>query len=266
MKTLHIDNHEYLLPASMNEMTTVQLIGLSDLVAREIPVQEIKVKMLFICLGAHARKMKNPGYYRIKIDKYVFAMTADQVVNVSGAFDYLFTAPNEKGKCFLDNRLTVNHYPKLKIRGRVFYGPKDAMTDLIYNQYIYLVTYDVMKNKKPEAIYAWLGCMFRRDKSKFNPNELNLEYMKRIKPEVLILTIWFWIGSCRFISDKYERIFSGEPSGGNPYDGQQKLLDYIAKADPEKKRLYKQDLLYNILYSLDYMLEKEESTPDEPNY
>jgi len=265
MKTLHVDRYEYLLPESMNEMTTVQLIRLSELVANEIPVQEIKVKMLFICLNARARRMKNAGYYRIKIDNHVFAFTAEQVANVSMAFDYLFTQPDDNGRCFLDNRLTINHYPELKIKRRKLYGPKNAMTDLIYDQYIYLQTYDVMKEKKPEAVYAWLGCMFRRDKSTFCAEDLNLDRMKRIKPEVIILTIWFWIGSCRFISDKFPRIFPDSDGSaiGNPYDGQQKLLDYIAKADPEKKRAYKQDKLYNILYSLDYMLELEEkNTPD----
>lgn len=266
MKTLHVDRYEYLLPQSMNEMTTVQLIRLSELVANEIPVQEIKVKMLFICLGAHARRMKDPGYFRIQIGKHVFAFSAEQVTNVSTAFDYLFTAPDDKGRCFLDNRLTVNNYPQLKILGRKFYAPKDAMTDMIYDQYIYLQTYDVMKERKPEAIYAWLGCMFRRDKTKFHADDLNLPYMKRIKPEVVILTIWFWIGSCRFIADKYDRVFSGEGStGGNPYDGQQKLLDFIGKSDPAKKREYKTDTLYNILYSLDSILEAEENkTPDTP--
>jgi len=261
MKTLHIGDKTYSLPGKMDEMTRNQLISLSKLVETELPVQEIKVKMLFICLGAQVKRMKNPGYYRIKIDKNVFALTAENVTASAAAFDYLFTEPNADGKCFLDNRLTVNQYPELKIRCRKFYGPTDAMTDLLYNQYIYLQTYDVMKERKPEAIYAWLGCMFRRDKKAFNPDDLNMEHMHRLKPEVVVLMIWFWIGSCRFIADKYPRIFSGDgSSAGNPYDGQQKLLDYIAKADPEKKRMYKQDLLYNILYSLDYMLEQEEKT------
>lgn len=259
MKTLHIGDYTFSLPEKMDEMTRDQLISLSKLVDTDMPIQEIKVKMLFICLGAQVKRMRNPGYFRVKIDKNVFAITAEDVTNASAAFDYLFTEPDKDGRCFLDNRLTVNQYPEIKIRGRKFYGPKPAMTDMIYNQYIYLQTYDVMKEKKPEAIYAWLGCMFRRDKTQFNPDDLNLEYMKRLKPEVVILTIWFWIGSCRYIADKFDRIFSsGEAVKGNPYDGQQKLLDYIAKADPKKKRAYKQDMLYNILYSLDYMLEQEE--------
>jgi hypothetical protein len=261
MKTLHIGDFEYSLPESMNEMELRDLIFLSQLVASEMPIQDVKVKILFSCLGAHVKRMKNPGYFRVKVEKNTFALTAENVVTAAAAFDYLFTEPDKDGRCFLDNRLTVNHYPEIKIRGRKFYAPKTAMTDLIYNQYIYLQTYDVMKERKPEAIYAWLGCMFRRDKTTFNPDDLNIEYMQRLKPEMVVLMIWYWIGSCRYVADKFPRVFGGgDAPTGNPYDGQQRLLDYIAKADPEKKRAYKQDMLYNILYSLDYMLEQEEKT------
>jgi len=263
MIKLHIENKVYLLPGTMDEMTTNQLISLSRLVATDKPIQEIKVKMLFVCLGAHARPMKDPSFYRIAIGKNVVALTTEEVTQASAAFDYLFTEPDKDGKCFFDNHLTVNHFPEIKVCGRRFYAPKMAMTDLLYNQYIYLQTYDVMKENKPEAIYAWLGCMFRRDKKHFDPEDLNLKHMKRLKPDTIVLMLWFWIGSCRYIADKFWRIFTddGSSTGGNPYEGQQKLLDYIAKADPEKKRQYKQDELYNILYSLDYMLETEEKNP-----
>lgn len=263
MKKLHVGDFTYLLPESMNEMELKDLIFLSQLVATELPIQEIKVKMLFSCLNAQARKMKNQGYYRIKIGNNTFAFTAEDVTNASMAFDFLFTDPDEKGRCFLDNRLTVNHYPTLNIDGIEFHSPMKALEDMVYNQYIYLQTYDVMQKNKPQAIYAWLGCMFRRDMKHFDPQDLNLEQMKKLKPEVVVLTIWFWIGSCRFIADKFPRIFNGpDTPAGNPYDGQQHLLDYMAKADPQKKEAYKQDKLYNILYSLEYLLEIEEKKPN----
>lgn len=259
MLKLHIDNKTYLLPAKMDEMTTENLVFLSQLVSTDVPIQTIKVKMLFSCLGAYVAKMDNEKYH-IVIGKDKYYMTTEEVAVASTAFDYLFTEPDKDGHCFFDNRLTVNHFPEIKIMGRKFYAPKQAMTDLLYNQYIYLQTYDVMKDKKPEAVYAWLGCMFIRDKKQFNPEDLNLKHMKSLPPETIILMLWFWIGSCRYIAEKFPRIFPNDEgsTGGNPYDGQQKLLDYIAKADPEKKRQYKQDQLYNILYSLDYLLESEE--------
>ena len=259
MVNLHVGDKVYKLPESMNEMTKEQLLFLSKLVSKELPVQEIKVKMLFLCIGARARKMKNPGYYRILIGRRVVALTVDQITQFSLVFNYLFTEPDEQGRCFLDNRLTINHYPRIKVLGRQFHGSDEALTDISYNQYIYLQTYDMMKDKNPAAIYAWLGCFFLRNKEKFNPKELNLRHMRLIPADVVVLSIWFWIGSLRYIADKFPRVFpEGTGEVCNPYDGQQRLLDYVAKADPEKKRKYKQDTLYNILYSLDYLMEKDE--------
>jgi hypothetical protein len=176
-------------------------------------------------------------------------------------FDFLFSRPDKHGKCALDVRLSVNHFPVLKIAGKKFFAPSDALTDLLYNQYIYLQTYDFMQRSKPEAVFAWLGCFFLPERGVFNPDLLNISYMKRIKPEVVLVFKWFWIGSCRFIADKFPRIFApdGEEPSGNPYDAQQRLLDYLSKADPVKKKLFKSDTLYNILYSLDYLLEQEEA-------
>jgi len=274
MRILHIENYNYPLPESLNEMTTDQLIFLSKLVDKVIPIQEVKVKMLFCCLGAKVKRMKNAGYYRIRIEKFVFAMTVEQVAEVSGAFDYLFTDPDKEGRCFFDCRLTVNPFPKVKLGYRIIFGPADALTDICYNRYIYLESYHSVMENKPEAVYAFLGCLFtdplakkRTGRNEFDPNNLRLELMQKIKPEVVVLMCWYYLGSIRFIADKFPRIFSGdgEVSTGSAYDGQQKLIDFIAKGDPAKKRMNKEDNLYDILYSLDYMLEKEEEKTTTPN-
>ena len=117
--------------------------------------------------------------------------------------------------------------------------------------------------KKPETVYAFMACMFRRNKHEFNPTELDIERMHKLKPEVMVLMLWYYIGSIRFIADKFPRIFpaEGEPATGevNVYDSQQKLLDYVSQGDPTKKRMNKEDKLFDILYSLDYMIELQEA-------
>lgn len=260
MKKLHIGESEYELPGTMDEMKLSELIFLSDLVSQEMPIQEVKIKMLLNCIGAHLVKPKSEGFHRLRIGNKTFEFSTEDMTKVSAAFDYLFTAPDKDGRCFLDNRLLTNHYSEIEIDGITFYGPGKALEGTTYDQYIYLQVYDQIKERKPEAIYNWLGCLFLREKGKFNKDELNVEHMKLLPPEAIILCFWYWIGSCRAIADKFPRIFPEVEAGEvqNIYDGQQKLLDYIAKADPAKKQQYKQDELYNILYSLDYLLEIEE--------
>jgi len=269
MKILHIGDFEYQLPEKLNEMNVRELIFLSHLVSLEIPIQEIKIKILFFCLKAKRLSVDSslfsgsePLHYKISIGKRKFVLSAEQIMIAAGAFDYLFTAPDKNGNCFFDNRLTVNQFTELKIGGKKFYSPAEALTDISYNRYIYLETYYSAIRQKPEAALAFLACLFQERKKEFNPDELNLELMQKVKPEVVILMCWFYIGSIRFIGDKFPRIFPAESkslTNGNPFDGQMKLLDFMAKADPSKKRLIRDDKLYDVLYSLDYLLEVEEN-------
>ena len=269
MTRIDIEQRAFEVPDCMNEMTVPQLLFLAELICNTVPIQEIKVKMFIFCIGGRIRRMKNPEYHRVQVGHDVFALTTDEIAQASVAFDYLFTIPDEDGNCFLDNKLTIPPVPFVRSGLKKLHAPGEALTECTYNQYIYLQTYDVMKDHNPVALYNFLGCMFRRNPNRFNPEELNVRSMKKIKSFEIILILWYWIGSCRYISDKFPRIFAADdaaPADGNPYDGQQRLLDFMTKADASKKEQYKQMKLYDVLYSLDYMLEKEESTPDEPNY
>ena len=82
---------DFLLPESMNEMTTKQLVFLSKLVERTDPIQEIKTQMLLFCMGARVkRKRRKDVFFRIKTKKHTFNISAEQFVEAVSAFDYLF--------------------------------------------------------------------------------------------------------------------------------------------------------------------------------
>lgn len=83
-----------------------------------------------------------------------------------------------------------------------------------------------------------------------------------MKAEDIVISMWYWNGSCRYLAEKFPRVFESEESdadGGNPYDGQQRLLDFMTNADASRKEKYKQMNLYDVLYSLDFMLERAEA-------
>lgn len=260
MQKLHIENKIFELPESMNEMTRKQLIFLAHLVAADVPIQDVKVKILFFCLEARVRRMKVPHYWRVSVQGQIYGFTSEEVVEMSQAFNFLFTEPDANGNCFLDDRLTYPPIDFIRSGRRKLFLPGEALTECTYNQYIYLQTFDVMKESNPEAIYNFLACMFRERDKPFNPDNLHTRAVCKLTKEQIILILWYWIGSCRYIADKFPRIFPAADAGssGNPYDGQQRLLDYMTKADAAKKEEYKRMKLYDVLYSLDYMLETEE--------
>ena len=265
MRTLTIDTREFMLPGSMNEMSYEELVWLYDLMKVSRPIQEVKIKMLLKCMKAKAKPMKGIGNYRIKVKGgEEFALTSEELVLASSAFDYLFTDPDERGYCHLDNRLTKAPVERVMLAGRWYYTCGDAMTDVLYDQYIHLQTYDSYQDGKKintEAQQHWLACMLRRNVRIFEADDLDVKVMRHVKPELAGLLYWYYTGSARYIADRFPRLFGadgGSDAAGNVYDGQQRLLDFMAKADPEKKAAYKRDKLYNVLYSLDYMLEQAE--------
>ena len=122
-----------------------------------------------------------------------------------------------------------------------------------------------MQNE-PAMVYAFLGAMLRPTEKKFDKDVLRLGLMHLIAPRKVVLFSWFFLGSIRFIKDKFPRIFAGggkNKSNSSLYDEQQKLLDFIAKADPDKKIRMKHTNLYEVLYSLDYLMEEAERKKKE---
>ena len=259
---------DFMLPESMNEMTEKQLIFLSKLVERADPIQEIKTQMLLFCMGARLkRKRRKDDFYRVRAKRHTFKMSADQFMEAVKVFDYLFIEEND-GNCFLDVRLTVCPYPSIWIAGLFrFYSPAEALTDIVYDRYVFLETYFDRMQNEPKMVYAFLGAMLRPKEKKFDKDILRLGLMRLIAPRKVVLFSWFFLGSIRFIKDKFPRIFAGGGSSSNRnsslYDEQQKLLDFIAKADPDKKIRMKYINLYEVLYSLDYLMEEAERKKKE---
>jgi len=250
------------LPKGMDEMTVKQLEFLSKLLERADPVQEIKTKMLLFCMGARLkRKRRKDTYYRVRAKRRTFKMSADNFVQAVSVFDYLFTEDKD-GNSFLDNRLTICPYPVIRIFGLRFYPPAQALTDIVYDRYVHLETYFERMQQEPKMIYPFLGTLLRPKEKQFDKNRLFLSLMRFVQPRKIILLTWFFIGSMRFIRDKFPKVFSASGKGTgkstNLYDSQQLLLDFIAKADPDKKIRLKYTNLYEVLYSLNYIMEQAE--------
>lgn len=260
MKKIKINELLFEVPEEMNEMTREQLLFLVKLVSEEVPIQDVKVKMLLFCLKARIKPMKNPAYFRVRIGGQTYGFTSEQIMQLSGAFDFLFTEPDENGICLADIRLSIPPFPIIGNGRKKLYPPGEALTACTYNQYIYLQTYDAMREESPDAIYSFLGCLYRPRDERFDPEKLNIHVVKRLKPETVTLILWYWAGSCRAIAEKFPRVFpqsETQQTGGNPYTGHQRLLDFMTKADAAKKEEYKLMKLYDVLFSLEYMLEEK---------
>ena len=254
---------EFQLPESMNEMTVKQLEFLAGLVANTDPIQEIKTKMLLFCMGAKLKRLrKKDVLYRIRAKRHTFKLQPEHLLQAVSHFDYLFIE-GQGGNCFLDTRLTVCPVSKIRLAGFwTFYAPAEALTDIVYDRYVFLETYFDRMQEEPAMVYAFLGAMLRPREKQFRKDRLFLGLMRLLHPRKVVLLSWFFIGSIRFIKDKFPKVFpesgGSKDKGGTLYDDQQRLLDFIAKADPDKKIRMKHTNLYEVLYSLNFIMEEAE--------
>ena len=264
MKIIKINDKSFELPEHMNEMTLEQLLFLVKLVSEEVPIQDVKVKMLLFCLKGRMKPMRNPAYFRVRIGGQTYGFSSEQIMQLSGAFDFLFTEPDKNGKSLADIRLSIPPFPIIGNGRKKLFPPGEALTACTYNQYIYLQTYDAMREESPDAVNYFLACLYRPREERFDPENLNIPVVKQLKPEEVMLSLWYWVGSCRAIAEKFPRVFpqsETQQTGGNPYTGHQRLLDFMTKADAAKKEEYKRMKLYDVLFSLEYMLEEKEQSP-----
>lgn len=262
--------YTFLLPECMNEMTVKQLVFLSCQVEEGLPIQVIKTNMLLFCMGARVTSapslMREDGLYGIRARRHTFRLSAGMLLEGTKVFDYLFVEGRD-GKCYLDTRLTVCPFRRIRLGRRWFYAPDSALYGISYERYVFLESYFDRLQRDEEMMYAFLGVLLRPREEWFDKERLHVRAMRRVGARRSVLLMWYFVGSMRFIAEKFPRIFGGGGSGkgtvGSLYDGQQRLLDFIAKADPERKMRMKHTELYEVLYSLDYIMEENERKQKE---
>ena len=75
----------------------------------------------------------------------------------------------------------------------------------------------------------------------------------------MIMT-WFVMGSIRYLSDSFPRVFGdgGGQGFGNVFDSQLRLLDSLAAHDMTKKDRVRRGLFLDAIYSMDERLRIQE--------
>lgn len=254
-----LDGRKYPLPRSMNEMTLPQLEFLAELYENGTSPQAIKVKMLLFCIGATVTPQME-----LRINRKKKPIATDDITQVANVFDYLFTKPDKENNVYLNHTLTRMPYPKITLYGKQYTLPGDALTKATYHQWINLQVYDAARKHDNDYRYAFLSAIYTPKGKPFDSEKIDIEIFKHIDKKVATLTEWYWYGSSIFIADKFPRVFGGDGSEPtNMYEEQERILDWMTSGDAEKKRAYKADNLYNVLYSLRYFIELKEQEENQ---
>lgn len=260
MRKITIKGKNYFVPGDWNEMTAEQLCFLAVILTQRCTIQEAKVKMLLFCMGARIR-----GYYRetgvgyaVSLPDLNVNLTPEQLTSLSSVYDFLFC---ETDKGFdLDIQLTRNPFPAYHLKDRTLTGPEDGLTNVSYGQFIMLQSWQQqMKNDFNTALDNFLSVIWKD--GNFSISEDGpVDLIKEVDRPVKTVMLWFFLGSMRFIQEKFSRVFpgTGDSDGGDIFDIQQRIVDEMASGDVTKKEQVKHCLLYDALYTLEMAIERDE--------
>ena len=252
MLELMIENDKFLLPSSANEMTAEQLLFLASLSNHVVSVEEIKLKLLLMSLGAQIYTVVTSDKRNILvISGRKYALTSSQFVQITSVFDFLFTPVDKDNKCLLKPKLTAQKFPVIQIGCKMFHGCEDAFSDCTYEQFIYLTQFSELND-----INSMIAVMYLSKKGEFDPSgvEKRALAVAKISPNMILILTWFFQSSLEFLAEKFPHVFVGGGDGSvskNSFDTQNKIIDRLADGDVTKKPIVRQSLLYDVLYTLE---------------
>ncbi len=257
MITATIQNKDYLLPQTWNELTNEQLCFLHETVQNETTVQEVKTKILFFCLGISYDFRGN-----MRLDKKKCPLLTEDIYIASQTFNFLFR--EEENKHYLNIGLTRCPFPTTKELPNIenMLGGGDALTDITYGQFIYLLSFDQIRRENEKAKFDFLTCLFRPKDKEFDVEKVDPKQFEKLSAQQIQLLEWYWIGSLEFLADKFPRTFSdgdNNHTSTSIYDSQERLLDMVCDGDIVRKQASKREKLYNVLSTIEYLLEKREN-------
>jgi len=254
MRTLTLNDDNYLIPGDWNELTAGNLLFLVYLLKKNITTEEMKLKMLLHSMRARVTRHNFP-YFRVKAKKKKYELTSEELSVISDIFDYLFA--EVKGKYSLNPLLVKNPFPVIRCGLTKLYGPADGLTDFTYQRFSDLLVYQTKIDQSEADFDNFLSILYRTK----NGKESNK--VSRISKKKKIVILWFYMGCLNFIQNKFPAVFSGV--GDKPqdiFDSQMRVIDALAQNDVTKKEQVKNSLLYDAFYTMEVAAETMEKLND----
>lgn len=259
MRKLTIANKTIEVPSEWNELQDHHLTKLQDLLYERNTPQAIRVKLLLYILRArvtpYVYPKNNYKIWGISIEGERVFMDSAELIDLASVFDFLF---DTEGR--LDVRLTRTPFFRLETPRMMLMGPEDGLTNISYGQFVQ--TQSLLPLVK-EDFYSYIDqflCVLWKD-LRFEPTEDgDPDWLADVNYAVKRIMLWYYVGSMRFIAEKFPRLFSGGESSTdeNPFEAHQRIIDELAGGDVTKKEQVRRSPLFDVLYTLEMAIERRE--------
>lgn len=264
MRKLTIANKTIEVPSEWNELQDHHLTKLQDLLYERNTPQAIRVKLLLYILRArvtpYVYPKNNYKIWGISIEGERVFMDSAELIDLASVFDFLF---DTEGR--LDVRLTRTPFFRLETRRMMLMGPEDGLTNISYGQFVQTQSLLPLVMADFDSHINDFLCVLWKD-LRFEPTEDgDPEWLLGVPDSEKQVMLWYYIGSMRFIAEKFPRLFSGGESSTdeNPFEAHQRIIDELACGDVTKKEQVRRSPLFDALYTLEMAIERREKERKE---
>lgn len=276
MHSITINDNTIDIPGNWNELTGSQLLWITKLVSRDIGFQELKLKMLFRFSGIRVilRKsilIKGIEHFWIKFNRKEILISPSTLAFITGSFDCFFQGKSDN-KWIVNSTLTKQLLPRIRIKGRYYYGPADGLSNITFREFIFTETYlnaynttDDIKNVdnliavlyRPSGKIKENSINYNGDKrERFNDNIIDIRAKKMtfLPDEYKQAILYYYEGCKKHIFALFPNVFS--EGGGNiteksTFEIFMDIVDELANNEPSKHEQTLDVMLYSALQSLD---------------
>jgi len=264
---------------------------------KQYNLNELSVKLLLVITGLRVVYMKSysaTGYgitteiFQFRHGHRIFIVDIKDIVYAAGKLSYLFKTEDINGQKVytLNSQLSKNLLPKIQfgvLKKKLWYGPTDNLTNLIFCEWIHSENEFARFIKSGNENYLnRLVAVLYREKSftneyngdvrkKFNDFliDKNAGIAKRIPLSKRIAILLFYSGCRQALIKIFPDVFSGSSSGnthaGDAFRSYLNLVETLAGFDVTKKEDVRNNLLYDVLYTINQSIIRDKELETKLN-
>lgn len=279
MTTITINTHRFTIPASWDDMTLAQLVGVVNLSDMKLDMLTFKLKMLLLMTGWVLLPSDTRGVYvfALKWNKTV-RLEEYQLNEVMQHLDFLIkqTDTREGSIYTIYSQLTAQKIRMFRIRGRRFYGPKDKLFNLRFAEYLsadnyfnrYFETHNehfldmliaTLYRPRKKGLKTWSPAFDGDFRQKYN-SHLTETYAARVSnldqfSKTVILL--YYQGCKNHLIKQFPQVFQ-QGSGSRSRYGALGLVDALTNGDVTKTESIRSQYLYDVFVHLNELVSKNE--------
>lgn len=176
---------------------------------------------------------------------------------------FLPKKPDKEGKRLLRPTVKKQPFPVLKLRFRKYIGYKNALTDMLFGEFIFAETYyyrylktkdEAWLNRLLAVLYVGLKTASGRSLARENI-EQNAAIIAKLPPYIKLAIRFFYDGSKEQLAEEFPSILgSGGSASGkakDPFKDFHKITIAMASANPTDAEDVRSSLLYDALESFE---------------